>query len=62
MNRTELASKVEWEGGAFEALRTGIRSRHIDDDDVAALWRQMEALYEQMGPVAWKIDRLLKAA
>ena len=62
LTRDELAHKVEWEGGAFEALRYGIRSRDIDDPEVAALWREMETLYERISPVAWRIDSLLERA
>jgi hypothetical protein len=62
MNKRALAAKVTWEGGAFDALRYGIRSRHIADEDVAELWRRMESLYEQIAPLAWRIEVLLEPA
>jgi hypothetical protein len=62
MSRKSLADKVTWEGGAFDALRYGIRSRDIADDEVAQLWQRMEALYEQIAPLAWRIEALLDPA
>ena len=62
MQRDALAAKVAWEGGAFEALRYGIRSRDIADPELAELWRQMESAYEAISPLAWKIDGLLSNA
>lgn len=59
LSRDALAQKVEWEGGAFEALRYGLRSRDIADAELAAMWHEMETLYERISPVAWRIDALL---
>jgi len=55
-----LADKVAWEGGAFEALRFGLRSNDIADPELSSLWREMETLYERISPVAWRIDSILK--
>lgn len=62
LDRARLAEKVAWEGGTFEALRYGIRADDIGDPELAALWRDMEELYERMSPLTWKIDALLAEA
>lgn len=59
LSRERLAQKVAWEGGAFEALRYGLRSRQIADPELAQMWRNMESLYEQISPIARRIDLLL---
>jgi hypothetical protein len=62
LSRHALGEKVAWEGGAFEALRYGIRSREIDDPELAQLWSRMESLYEQIAPLAWRIELILDKA
>lgn len=62
MTSEALAAKVAWEGGAFEALRYGLRSEQIENAELAVLWRQMEVLYEQISPLAWRIESLLERA
>jgi len=62
LSSEDLAAKVTWEGGAFEALRYGLRSEHIENVELADLWRQMEALYEKISPIAWRIESLLEKA
>ena len=62
LTRNRLAEKVAWEGGAFDALRYGIRSNEIADSDLAELWREMETLYEKISPIAWRIESLLQKA
>ena len=43
-NRDDLAAKIEGEGGAFQALKYGIRVAHMPegDDEMADRWRDME--------------------
>jgi hypothetical protein len=60
-DRRSLADKVEWEGGVFAALRYGIRSEDIADDEVAALWAEMEDLYLAITPISNRIAVLLNA-
>jgi hypothetical protein len=62
LSRKELAAKVSWEGGAFEALRYGLRSDQIGNRELADLWHQMENLYEQISPLAWRIESMLEKA
>ena len=62
LSRDDLAAKVTWEGGAFEALRYGLRSEQIESVELADLWRQMEGLYEQISPIAWRIESMLERA
>jgi hypothetical protein len=59
MSPRELARKVEWEGGIIGALEYGIRSGEIDDPEVAALWRGMETIYDQLRPCVRAANRLL---
>ncbi len=44
----EVASKVDYEGGIFEALQWGLRSEDIKDTDLADLWSELEDLYKKM--------------
>lgn len=62
MTAQELAHKVHWEGGVVSALEYGIRSHEIDDPELAALWRRMEELYDQLRPSIATADRMLRAA
>jgi hypothetical protein len=62
MTTEELARKVRWEGGIVSALEYGIRSHEIDDPELAALWRRMEDLYDQLRPPIATADRMLRAA
>lgn len=60
MTREQLAAKVAWEGGAFDALRYGVRSDQIEDAELRELWQEMERLYRGISPIAWRIDSLLE--
>ncbi len=62
MDRRRLAEKVEWEGGVFATLRYGVRSEEIDDQELRALWAQMEAHYLAITPIATQITVRLKNA
>lgn len=55
----EVAAKVAWEGGVFETLRCGLRADQVSDHALAAMWKQMETLYEQIAPIAWRIESSL---
>ncbi len=61
MSTRELARKVQWEGGVISALEYGIRSDEIDDPELAALWRNMENLYDQLRPAVQIADKMLRA-
>jgi hypothetical protein len=62
MTAKDLADKVHWEGGIVSALEYGIGSDEIDDPELAAIWRRLEGLYEQMRPAMVATDRLLRMA
>ena len=62
MTAKDLADRVQWEGGIVSALEYGIRSDEIGDPELAALWRRMEQLYDQLRPSIGAADRLLKSA
>lgn len=65
MTRGNFASKIEWEGGIFEALDYGLKHTDLsaDDPDAAALraaWAELEAAYDALRPLVRKIDDLLE--
>ena len=62
MTARDLAQKVHWEGGIVATLEYGIRSDEIDDPELAALWRRMEKLYDELRPALDITDRMLRAA
>ena len=62
MTAKDLAHKVYWEGGIVSALEYGIRSDEIDDPELVALCRRMEALYDQLRPSIAATNRQLSAA
>lgn len=47
---TDLDTKIDSEGGIFNALRYGIMPEHIADPELAALWGRLLATYLQMLP------------
>jgi hypothetical protein len=62
MDRRRLATKVAWEGGVLATLRYGVRSEHIADEDLKALWAEMERHYRAMTPIAVRIAAALEKA
>lgn len=62
MDRRRLAQKVAWEGGVFATLRYGVRSEDIADDDLKALWAEMERHYRAITPIAVQIAAALERA
>lgn len=57
-----LADKVGWEGGILAAMEYGIKSENIDDAQIAALWAQLELLYDQMMPIMSQLDLRIRQA
>lgn len=57
-----LADKVGWEGGILATIDYGVRSRDIDDPEVARLWAELETLYDQMVPVPGRVDLRIREA
>lgn len=62
MDRQRLAEKVVWEGGVFATLRYGVRSDDIADEDLRALWAEMERHYQAITPIAVRITAALESA
>lgn len=61
LDRDRLKEKVAWEGGVFETLRYGVRTRHIGDSEIAPLWEELEERYAALAAVANDIERRLAA-
>lgn len=62
-NLFELAAKVDHEGGLLEAaFGYGIRSGDIADDEMRALWIELETGYQAIAPVIRRIEDLLGTA
>lgn len=57
-----LADKVGWEGGILATMDYGVRSSDIEDPEVAKLWAELEALYDQMIPVMGRVDLYIREA
>lgn len=57
-----LAAKVAWEGGLVATLDYGVRSDDIDDPETAALWRELEHLYDEMTPLMAQLDLRIRRA
>ena len=62
LDRRRLAEKVAWEGGVFATLRYGVRSEDIADEDLKALWAEMERHYRAITPIAVRIAAALEKA
>jgi hypothetical protein len=62
LDRRHLADKVAWEGGVFATLRYGVRSDDIADENLRALWEEMEAHYRAITPIAMRIAAALDKA
>lgn len=46
-SRSDLAAKVDWEGGIFEALEYGITADEMPDDELRVLWADLERRYSE---------------
>lgn len=57
-----LAARVGAEGGIVAALDYGIRATDIDDPEIAAIWGEVEDLYDRMTPLMDKLDRRIRQA
>jgi hypothetical protein len=60
-SREELANKIEWEGGIFEALDYGIRSDDMPEGDTELVeaWRDLAVAYASVSVLADKVQDLL---
>lgn len=62
MNEERFASKVEYEGGIFDALDYGLRSTDLDDQDsdLAVAWEALEKAFDNMRPALAEVERILE--
>lgn len=63
MKLDDFLAKIEWEGGAIEALEYGLRASDIDpteDSNIRGAWERLEDLYEQMKPSVDEMQRLIE--
>ncbi len=57
-----LAARVGAEGGIVAAIDYGVRHTDIEDRDVAAIWAEVQGLYERMVPLMDQLDRRIRQA
>ncbi len=59
--RWDVASKIEWEGGIFEALDYGIKARDMPEGDQELIdaWTALETAYDAAAACAEKVHHLL---
>lgn len=56
----DLAAKIDWEGGIVDTLDCGLRSTDIADPQAAAIWAELERIYDnQMYPLMERLHELL---
>jgi hypothetical protein len=62
-SREDVASKIEWEGGIFEALDYGIKTEHMPkgDNELTEAWRDLSVAYASAAVLANKVQALLDA-
>lgn len=60
--RQEVADRVDHEGGLYEALVYGLKTKDMpsDDDDLIVAWRQMHNAFQVFEVARDKVDRLLE--
>jgi uncharacterized protein (DUF1800 family) len=59
-SREALAAKVEWEGGVMEAVDYGIKAEEMPDEELRALWADLQVKYKAADEVSSKINALLE--
>lgn len=59
MTESDFASKVEWEGGVFEALDYGLKPADVVEGPVREAWTRLYQLWQQISPIADEVSRLL---
>jgi hypothetical protein len=62
MSLRRLAARVGAEGGIVAAIDDGIRDSDSEDVDVAAIWAEVQRLYDRMVPLMDKLDRRIRQA
>ncbi len=60
-SRSELAGKIEWEGGILEALDYGIKTADMPEGDteLTEAWAKLEASFRQTAALAEVVEGLL---
>jgi hypothetical protein len=60
-SRTDLAAKIEWEGGIRDALDYGIHAADMPegDEELTAAWSALEAAHKALQPLEKAVEDLL---
>jgi hypothetical protein len=59
MTESAFASKVEWEGGIFEALDYGLKPSDAPKGPIRDAWARLYQAWQQISPIADEVSRLL---
>lgn len=59
MTESAFASKVEWEGGIFEALDYGLKPSDAPKGPIRDAWARLCQVWQQISPIADEVSRLL---
>lgn len=60
-NRQDVASKIAWEGGIYEALEYGIKAKNMPEGDLelAEAWQGLDAAFAMCNAAVDKVLKLL---
>ena len=56
----QLARCIELSGGHKNAIHYGLHANDIDDPQTAAIWKELEGLYDQIDPLKKRVDDLME--
>ncbi len=62
MDKADFVSKIEWEGGIYDALEYGLKHTDLDegeDDSLRSAWAEAEALYARLEQAIEAIESTL---
>lgn len=64
LDRTEVANKVDWEGGLDAVLEYGLRAEDLPEDDIELreAWQAMELAFHTFDQAADRVRDLLPEA
>ncbi|MDU4503921.1 MAG: hypothetical protein E7J02_13125 [Staphylococcus warneri] len=56
----DTLDKIEWEGGAYEALDYGIKADDFDNAELRKVWQEMEAHNKEIEKLSRIIDQAIE--
>ncbi len=56
----ELSAKIDWEGGVYEALKSGLNSDDIDDEELSSIWAELEESFVDFESLVEKFEIALE--